>query len=330
MTRLNSDTIPPLIGGGLMLTYRCSNNCKHCLYRCSTMHADEFMSEKRIDETFAALSRERSLYGMHIAGGEATLNWDRLLYAIRSAGRHGVGLEYLETNAHWCDDDETALAGFRELQAAGLNAVLISASMFHVEFIPLRKTKAAIRAAFEVFGRHNVLVWTPDVLQRMDQALEDDRTYPLRKSAPLMGLDIEHGEVFHLHTYLRSGGRAAERLADGLSHYSPDSFEGDRCGPTMDGVQHFHIDPFGNLFTGHCPGISIATIDDFHPTLDPEEHPFFFALKRGGPYSAWRECAPEFEPDSKGYTGKCHFCLELRKSVQEEGRFLELRPREYY
>ena len=28
-------TIPPLIDGGLMLSYRCTSACRHCLYRCS-------------------------------------------------------------------------------------------------------------------------------------------------------------------------------------------------------------------------------------------------------------------------------------------------------
>jgi len=161
-------TIPPLVSGGIMLTYRCTNACQHCGYRCAPNRPDYFMPEELVDRTFAALAEEHRLHGVHLAGGEATLHWERIEYALDSARRHGVAIDYLETNVGWCDDIETARAGFRRLNRAGLDAVLISASLFHNEFTPLAKTKAGILAALEVFGAGGVIVWTPDVLRLMD------------------------------------------------------------------------------------------------------------------------------------------------------------------
>jgi len=324
------ETIPPLVSGGIMLTYRCSNACKHCLYRCSPAHDDHFMSEEMIDRTFTALSRERQLYGVHLAGGEATLNWDRLLYAVESAGRHGVALDYLETNASWCHDEQTARDGFQQLQRAGLDGVLISASLFHNEFTPLSMTTAAIRAAVEVFGPQGVLVWTTEVLRRMAENLDEQKTHPLRRSCELLGLEPDRGDIWRLHGYLTPGGRAVEKLADGLPRRRAESFAGDACRDVLRGTSHFHIDPFGNLFTGHCPGISVADIDELHPEIDEDSAPVYCLLAQEGPVGVWQSLADDFVPDEAGYVSKCHLCLDVRKHLHATERFEELRPEAFY
>ena len=323
-------TIPPLISGGIMLTYRCSNACKHCLYRCSPRHNKQFMSESMIDATMAALAKEATLHGIHLAGGEATLDWKRLIYAIRSARRHNIAIDYLETNASWCNDQQAADEGFSRLYEAGLRAVLISASLFHNEFIPLAKTKTAIRAAIKVFGHRGVIVWTPEVLDQMDHRLDEHRTYSLDESTELLGLGTGHEGLWRLHAYLTPGGRAVEELTEGLPARPAESFEGDSCGRTLQNTTHFHIDPRGNLFTGSCPGLSVANVGDLHPTIDAAKCPVYCQLAEGGPVWLWRGLAPDFEPDPKGYVSKCHLCLDVRKHLHATGRFAELRPDEYY
>jgi hypothetical protein len=330
MSSTSSTTVPPLISGGVMLTYSCSNACKHCAYRCSPRHQVHFMPEKMIDTTMDALARERALQGIHLAGGEATLNWERLLYAIRSARSRGVPLDYLETNASWCLDEKTTRNGLAQLREAGLDAVLISVSLFHNEFIPLARTKRAIRVALEVFGRRGVIVWTPDVLERMDQALDDDRTYSLAESSHCLRLDPAQGSLWRFHGYVRPAGRAAEELAEGLPTQPAESFENDSCKRMLEDTTHFHIDPFGNLYTGGCPGITVADVDDLHPSIHAEQHPVYSQLAEGGPVWLWRGLAPEFEPDPKGYISKCHLCLDVRKHLRRTGRHAELRPDEYY
>ncbi len=326
----NTISIGPLRSGGLMLTYRCTNACRHCLYRCSPKKPDEFLSEEGIDRTFDALSKERGLYGIHLAGGEATLNFSRLLYAIRSARRHRVALDYLETNADWCIDKKTARDGFRQMQKAGLDAVLISASLFHNEFTPLERTKAAIRAATEVFGHGGVLVWTAEVLRAMEQNLDETKKHPLPQSCQKLGLDPASGDLWRLHSYLTPGGRAAERLADGLPRNSVESFAENGCGSILRETSHFHIDPYGNLFTGHCPGLSIGNVENFHRQVTREEAPVYWTLYHEGPFGLWRKLATDFVPEEAGYVSKCHFCLELRKFLFEKDAYAELRPAAFY
>ena len=323
-------TVPPLISGGVMLTYRCTNACKHCAYRCSPARTDYFMPEERIDRTFAALAREPSLHGVHLAGGEATLNWDRLEYALHSAARHHVTIDYLETNVAWCDDMETARRGFERLRRAGLNAVLISASLFHNEFTPLEKTKAGIRAAGEVFGRYGVIVWTPEVLQLME-GLEPQKTHPLRRSCELLGLHPEQGDLWRVHNYLTPGGRTTEKLTAGVERQPAEQFAGQSCLSTLDRTSHFHIDPYGHLFTGHCPGIAVAAIENLHPEIAPESAPVSCQLRRGGPHALWKELAPDFMPDPEGYISRCHLCLDVRHHLRRQTNgFEELQPDDFY
>lgn len=287
------------------------------------------MPEEVIDRTFAALARERNLHGIHLAGGEATLDWERLEYAIRSAARHDVNVDYLETNVSWCEDYQAAREGFERLERAGLNAVLISASLFHNEFTPLEKTKAGIRAAQEVFGRYNVIVWTPEVLQLMER-LDASKTHSLRRSCELLGLDPRQGALWRIHNYLTPGGRTTEKLTEGVARQPAEAFAGQSCRATLESTGHFHIDPYGNLFTGHCPGISAASIDDFHPEMNEESAPVYTCLLAGGPHRVWQELAQDFEPDPEGYISRCHLCLDLRLHLRDRDCYKELRPDDFY
>ena len=286
------------------------------------------MSEEMIDRTMLALTKESQLDGIHFGGGECTLFFDRLIYAIRSAVRHGVRIDYLETNGGWCVDDKTAIDGFKRLRDAGLPGVLISASLFHLEFIPLGVTKTAIRAANKVFG--GAFVWTGEVLRLMERLPEQGRKYPLHESCRHLGINPADGTLWRIHSYLNPCGRAARTLADGIKKYLPTEFEGDACARTFRATSHFHIDPHGNLFTGRCPGISVANVENLHPPIDNEKASIYTALCEGGPTQVWKRYAPEFEPDATGYIGKCHFCLELRRYLFEQSRFSELRPAEMY
>ncbi|MHC4884970.1 MAG: radical SAM protein [Planctomycetota bacterium] len=321
--------LPPLFSGGIMLTWHCTNACRHCLYRCTTAHAPTFMRESEIDATFATLAKEPSLSGVHLAGGEATVNWERLKYALESARRHGVRIDYLETNGGWCTDRAVAEEGFETLRRHGLGAVLISASLFHNEFIPLRVTQTAITAANHIFNG-NVIVWTPDVLNRMERALDPDRTHTLKESCEALGIDPKGEAVWQLHSYLTPGGRAAEALNSGLPRFRPEEFEGDTCRSTLSSTSHFHLDPEGNLYTGLCPGIAPGNLKDLHPTVSRDCFPITHALMEGGPCALKARCCPEYTADEVGYISKCHYCLDLRKQLYRTGEYPELRGKGFY
>ncbi len=319
--------IPPLISGGIMLTYQCTNACRHCLYRCRP-DKSPWMTEAMIDSVFSALADEPRLQGVHLAGGEATMRMDVLLEAVKASVRHGVPLDYLETNCAWCIDEPTAREGFQKLRQHGLRAVLISASLFHNEFVAFERTKAGVSAADKVFDG-NVIVWTPEGYRALSKLGHADRTHTLAESCRLLGID--NAGLWRLHSYVRPSGRAAEALRNGLPAFPAEHFAGDDCSGMLSSVTHFHIDPNGLLFTGGCPGITVASVrNGLHPQIDPARFGLFCSLFDAGPCGLLKSKNLDFTPRTTGYISKCDLCLDIRKQLRHKGDFPELQPREFY
>ena len=170
-----------------MLSYRCTNACKHCLYRCSPQQPDEWITLEMVERVFAALSRE-PLDDLHLAGGEPTLQLDLLTDIIRLVGEMRIPLSYVETNARWCTDGEVAEAGLRQLEQAGLPAILVSVSMFHHEFVPFSSSRHCVEAAHKVFGPGRTYIYLPHIYQML-AGFPDEGRHSLEEFARLA--DIE-------------------------------------------------------------------------------------------------------------------------------------------
>ncbi len=115
---------------------------------------------------------------------------DLLEEVIRLACEMSVPLSYVETNAGWCTDRETAEDGMRRMRAAGLPAILISVSVFHNEFIPFRCTRTAVEAAREIFGRHNVFVYLPQMYELLSR-MPDEECHSLREFCEWAGIELD-------------------------------------------------------------------------------------------------------------------------------------------
>lgn len=318
--------IPPLTSGGIMLSYQCTNACRHCLYRCRPAET-AWMTNDMIEAVFTALAREPRLTGLHLAGGEATIRMDILLKAIESAVRHNVPLDYLETNCACCDE-QAARKGFEQMRQRGLPAVLISASLFHNEFIPFERTKIGVSVANDVFDG-NVIVWTPEGYRALARLGEEDRTHTLAESCRI--LNLTNVGLWRLHSYLRPAGRAAHALAEGLPRYDIEHFARDNCAAMLSSVTHFHIDPHGHLFTGGCPGITVGNAQkELHPLIDRAQFVVFCRLYDRGPCGLLETDGFDYKPRPAGYISKCDLCFDIRKQLRQIGGYPELQPQEFY
>jgi len=288
------------------------------------------MSLELAEEVFDALAGEPQLSDVHIAGGEATLRMDLLADVVALADRSGVRLSYLETNGMWCTDAETARRGFEKLARAGLPAVLVSASPYHNEFIPFERTQTCIQAAREVFGSGAVIVWIPQFHQALSQ-LPANTTHTLDEFRQAFGLGDQVGAVERIYG-LTPGGRVLEELRDCYRAEPAEQFRPQRCGSILANTSHFHIDPFGNLFTGLCPGIAAGKIGDLHPEITRETHPIFHRLASGGPYelAQWAQDSHGFELGMDGYISECDLCMDVRRYLRTCGQFNELEPEAFY
>jgi len=138
---MNKLYIPEPVSGGMLLSYKCTSECKHCMYACSPRWKADWISEKdmekiltqlsdKIQQSFLGARRIRINYGLHFTDGEPFLNFDLLLKASEIAHELKIGSTFVETNCFWCKDDETVREKLTQLKEAGLHGVLISVNPF--------------------------------------------------------------------------------------------------------------------------------------------------------------------------------------------------------
>ena len=280
------------------------------------------------------LKTSRKLQGFHLGGGEPFLDFDKLLRVQRLATEFGIPIEYVETNVGWCTSEEIANERFTQLKDAGLRCVLISSSPFHAEYIPLSRIITAVKVGYEVFGPNGVILWIPEFYRQLSEIRTDG----------LISLDeyIEHVGKGVARVMLRSeyslitGGRIGYELADLYERGPAECCQNDQCKPELLESGHVHFDPYGNLIPSFCAGISLGDARDLESlmnNLDLNRLPIVQVLAESGPYALYEFAVRElgYQPLKKGYVGKCHLCVDVRrwiKSVTDE--FAELATAEYY
>ncbi len=284
-----------------------------------------------VEHVCAALAREPLLHSVHLAGGEATLRFELLLSLVRVAVKYDVPLSYLETNASWCADREETRDRLLQLKSAGLPALLVSASMFHLEFVPFVNTRNCVEVGHEVFGSDNTIIWLPHTYRLLAQLPDERRTWSLPEFCHHFGLELDDSRLPGLYQVI-PGGRAPEALRNCYERRPPEAFRHDRCNGELFSATHFHIDLYGNLFTGFCAGLAAGTVDELHPEITPERFPLTNTLCEKGPYGLSDLAIHEhgFTPRQDGYVSKCDLCYNVRQYLHETGSFEELRPADYY
>ena len=170
---------------GLILSYQCQSRCAHCLYNCEPGWK-EWIEPSGIRSALQAIASYGQPMQVHLTGGEPFLKFPLLLSAVQTAGELGLS-SYLETNGGWCFKEEDVILKYSALQQAGLQAILISCSPFHAEYIPLERTLMAIRFAQAIFGSDQVMVYLPDWLDIL-LPFGLDRPIPLQKLEETWGL----------------------------------------------------------------------------------------------------------------------------------------------
>ncbi len=325
--------IPPLKTGGLILTYRCSGSCKHCVYHCSQGKSNKWMSLERLKQTLDTLACEPLLEELHFAGGELGLNMKFTIEAIRATASRGLPVSYIQTNGFWSNDYDKSVEYFTKMKEAGLKKVWISVSPFHLEHIPFARTQTCIDAATTVFSRKNLIMRNEKKLLPLFSSLEKDRTYTLDEFCDVVGINKSIDELAEFYPVTLYG-RACKNLKDYCKLSPASEFEGQNCAKYLLNENHFHLDPEGNLITGICPGISVATIEDLHPEITKAKFPVFCTLIEDGPYGLflWAQKQSDFRWDDRStFVSRCDLCLQIRIALLQSGIYLkDIHPQSYY
>ncbi len=335
--------LPRPTSGGLILSYKCSAECLHCIYGCSPKWSDDWMSETDLQIILNLLAGkiEASPYGpeiiglshgLHITGGEPFLNYELLCRAIEIAHELKIPSLYVETNCFWALNDKTTRDKLLELKSKGMHGIMVSVNPFYLEYVPFERTERAIRISVEIFGQ-NVAIYQYEYYRRF-KMLEIRYRLTLEnylKLEPESEL-LRNVEFFPM-------GRAAYELEKKLSGRFPRRpghyFYNQPCNPPFLREWHNHFDNYMNYIPGYCGGISLGDcrkLDQLiREGIDLSAFPvlnFLIYEDFEGLNNFARTMG--FEELPEGYLSKCHFCIELRSFLVKHGHFSELQPVEFY
>ena len=147
--------IPRPISGGLMLSYKCPAECRHCMYACSPKWPGDWISVEQLEIYLPQLARviapspygrrHMSLdHGLHFSGGEPFLNFSLLLKALEIAETLQIPSTFVETNCYWCKSDGLTRERLQVLKQSGLIGIMISVNPYYAEYVPFERTERCI------------------------------------------------------------------------------------------------------------------------------------------------------------------------------------------
>lgn len=328
--------VPEPVSAGVILSYKCSSECKHCMYACSPLWRADWLTEEGVKLVLSRLAQRirpspygpdsvSVNHGLHFTGGEPFLNFSLLLDAVKLAHELKIPSIFVETNCFWCVNDEVTMNRFTALKEAGLNGILISVNPFILEHVPFRRTERAIKIGSEVFGE-NTMIYQEIHYQRF-KSLRVENTLTLDQY-----LGKEKGAL--RRSELLPMGRACYRLKHLFVRYPAKAFFDESCIPELTRDWHVHVDNYFNYIAGYCGGISLGDareLDALTQGVDLQDKPILRALATSL-RSLYEFAVREFNyEEEEGYISKCHLCADIRRHiVRQTDEFKELQPRELY
>lgn len=327
-------SIPEPFSGGIILSYKCNTNCKHCMYACSPKWEGDWISEEDAHRILAWLSerlhgkypypdRIGVNYGIHFTGGEPFLNFDLLLKVTEMADRLEIPSTFVETNCFWCREDETTREKLIQLKDAGLDGILISVNPFALERIPFERMERAARISREIFGP-NAIIYQSYFYDQF-RKLGIKGTLPFEEYMQRAGYGLQHAELL-------PGGRISYKLGYLYEKYPAKLFFRESCRQELIREWHIHIDNYCNYVPGYCAGISLGDareLDALCNGIELNDMPVLKALltRLEELYELGKELG---YAEQEGYISKCHLCLDIRRHLVKLGEFKELKPLEFY
>jgi len=334
--------IPKPVSAGVILSYKCTSECRHCMYACSHRWRDDWMSLElfedvldRFGQNIEANSPRSGVsmnQGLHFTGGEPFLNYDLLLKAIRLASDYGIHSSFVETNCFWCVDDDIVEERFIRLKNEGLGGVLISVNPFLLEFVPFERMERALKVGHRVFGE-DMMAYHPNFYGDLKRLGITGR---MKWEDYLAKADDEALSHIADPDVLLPMGRLAWRPNPLYGRFHQERFFHEDCREELTRPWHVHVDNYGNYISGYCGGLSLGgheTWDEIsREGIDLDERPVIGALALGlGNLYKYAEGNYAYAPNKDGYISKCHLCLDIRKHLTDEGCELkELSPRQFY
>ncbi len=305
-----------------MLTYRCNARCAFC-YTYSGPDRGGWMSAEQAVRLWRELDDHATEQGIvmqiHLAGGEPFLDWVQLVSVLRAARDAGLTRPaHVETNAAWATHDGLTRARLELLDALGVQRLIVSADVFHQEYVPFERVERCVKHARQVFGKGRLIVRWWDFF---NDPIDTRHMSTEEKEAAFRAALAQHPD--------RMNGRAADEVAHLLPLHAPEAFAGAKCDDEVLRSRHVHIDPDGQVFPGTCAGIILGTANERSVgqvwndlSANWPDHPVVSVVVAGGSYELARRAEEfGFRPQPDGYASKCHLCQHVRQFLFDHGHW---------
>ncbi|MHC4727076.1 MAG: radical SAM protein [Planctomycetota bacterium] len=299
---------------GLLLTYKCNCVCEFCYYNCNP----DKMGLMSVDTAISAWQSLKILAGnsakIHITGGEPFLYWEKLQEILEEAQNQNLGkVDLIETNGFWATSEKVIRQRLKRLDELGMNRFKVSTDPFHQEYVDVELIRRLAGIAAEILGSERVLV-------RWQEYLDD----PV-EIKDLSSTEREKKYISAINDYpCRFTGRAAGKLAELEASKPVEKLASVNCKSDLLGAKGVHIDPFGNVFSGTCSGITFGNVkqtklEDIWKQFHPTQIEFINTLFNFGPYGLLEQAGRVGYKKAKVYAGKCHLCTSIRQFFFDNG-----------
>jgi organic radical activating enzyme len=169
-----SAELPFLSNIGLMLTYKCTLGCPHCIVEAGPNRKEEMPEEMALHCVGQARAYAGGrVKGLALTGGEPFCNLALLGRVSSYALRQGLIVSVV-TNAFWAPTRDAALDVLTRLPA--LRVICISTDVYHQRFVPFEYARNAAWAAKELGRLHNFALCTDDENDPHFRKIVDDLT----------------------------------------------------------------------------------------------------------------------------------------------------------
>ncbi|MBQ8186776.1 MAG: 4Fe-4S cluster-binding domain-containing protein [Clostridia bacterium] len=310
---------------GIITNYVCTAACRHCMFASSPACAKEYITAETAEKLCAVLEAAGTS-SVHIGGGEPFVNFAALCTLIEAMNRHGIGVDYIETNAFWCGDEASARKKLTALKKLGVECIMISVDPFHIEYVPLERPLKLMKLLsgmdFDSF------IWQERYLRRL-MKLDRTKTHTKEELAAVLGKDYitdtarEYG--------LGMNGRALAIAGEIYENQPAEQWITDEPCTNLISTVHCHLDLYGNVIPSGCPGLAARAEDYLTGNIPAEKYPVMHRLLFGGTNALYAYAkARGFTPDAAGYPTKCAFCWAMREFLHRTEKSDDLNPASFY
>ena len=320
-----------LYHGGVMVNYRCTAACRHCLYACSPTREAGYITRETA-RNICRLLRAGRCCSVHIGGGEPFLDFNGLVMVVQELNSAGIRIEYVETNGFWASMPE-ATERLRCLLVEGVDTLCISLDPFHAEYVAYSNPLGLARLCDELGMGY--FLWKEQFVPYLSR-LEADKSHSRAEMEARLSAAYIRDTA---RAYgIRLGGRAVniERAYSAFSPY--DKLVDDKPCRGLLSTEHFHVDLHAYFIPSGCTGLRLP-LAELIAGIPDGRYPVFEALYRGGVAGLLRLALERgnearggtpvpFVPDKAGYPSKCNLCFHLRRYLAQY-EFKEL-DAEYY